>query len=383
MEQLGRAVDAERPRGARIGLQRGGYYLVDMKAYMSHYLTLTSAEHMPPDAIIEDSQARIFGEELLGSPKLGRVVICVHGFNVHLHEAHTAFSTLVDSLDHTDALRGRIVTSADDVRRAGDAPDGHLIAFLGFSWPSDGSVLSYRSDQNEAATAGAPLANLLSRIHVLGEERKKAGKPGLEIDMVCHSMGNYLACSMLSALVNEEFHAIRGRPEWFQRGKHTRFLVNRLIMLAPDVERRHVTKCVSNPVAAERDKKDERVTFCGKFYSGIDNLVEVAHNFYSRFDAVLALSNVEKAPREAVANAKGWLDRVTFGLVDWLERNPQERWEQRLGATRHPPNSPPQMLSHNAAELSNREIGHGDYIDCAPVVMRIAAILGANLQFLV
>ncbi len=84
-----------------------------------------------------------------------------------------------------------------------------------------------------------------------------------------------------------------------------------------------------------------------RFYSGLVHLVGQIHNFYSRFDDVLAISDNEKVPRKALASVKGFLDKLTFGMIDFLERNPDEKWEQRLRATQQPIIAPPNMKSHN------------------------------------
>ncbi len=76
---------------------------------------------------------------------------------------------------------------------------------------------------------------------------------------------------------------------------------------------------------------------------------------------------------------KGVLDSLTFGMLDFLERNPDEKWEQRLGATQHPMIAPPNMSSHNAVELSGREIGHSDYIDSQEIAEEIATVLTRKL----
>ncbi len=112
------------------------------------------------------------------------------------------------------------------------------------------------------------------------------------------------------------------------------------------------------------------------FYSGLEHLVGQIHNFYSRFDGALAISNYEKAPRKALASAKGLFDKLTFGMIDFLERNSDEKWEQRLRATQQPIIAPPNMISYNAVELSEREIGHSDYVDSK----EIASILYLQLE---
>ena len=99
---------------------------------------------------------------------------------------------------------------------------------------------------------------------------------------------------------------------------------------------------------------------------------ELKVNFYSRFDGALSVSNIEKAPRE-VAHAVGdAASKLTFGLLDFLERNPDQKWEKRLGESPAPENAPPGFVSVNATELANRKIDHSDHIDSTQIVARIA-----------
>lgn len=84
-------------------------------------------------------------------------------------------------------------------------------------------------------------------------------------------------------------------------------------MIAPDVERHHVTKC---------DNADVETDYVGPFYSGLHHLVDRKINLYSRFDAALSVSNIEKALREIAHTVGDAASRLNFGLLDFLERNP-------------------------------------------------------------
>ncbi|MCR4343668.1 MAG: alpha/beta hydrolase [Candidatus Scalindua sp.] len=369
-------------RDERINLQKGGYHFVDMEAYMSYYLSEVDAKTMPQGVIVNDSQGEVF-DNFLNNSKIGSVVICVHGFCVNFHDAQTWYGILTDGLRHANNLHDRVITDPKSQQDAnllnGDGiKDGELIAFIGFSWPSNGNVLSYLSDQGEARSSAQVLANLITRI------RRMENSPS--VNLICHSMGNYLACQMFKQLVKEEsmphepdpikLKALSIRMGRIENGttvdSKDKYFVDRYIMLAPDVERRQVTKCV--------EIKKEKETYVGPFYSGLEHLVGQVHNFYSRFDGALAISNYEKAPRKVLISAKGMLDKLTFGMIDFLERNPGEKWEQRLGATQQPIIAPPNMKSHNAVELSGREIGHSDYVDSKEIVEEIANILVSSLK---
>ena len=149
--------------------------------------------------------------------------------------------------------------------------------------------------------------------------------------------------------------------------KRDAWLIDNYVMLAPDIERRHVTKCASS---------DAETDYVGQFYSGLQHLVRCKINFYSRFDGALNVSNLEKVPREAALAVGDMASKLTRGLLDFLERNPDQRWEKRLGEAPAPMNAAPGFTSVNATELANRKIDHSDHIDSQPIVKRIAEELG-------
>ncbi len=368
----------------RIDLQRGGYHFVDMEAYMSHYLSEVEAKTMPQGVIVKESKEEVF-KKFLNNEKVGSVVICVHGFCVNFHDAQTWYSILTDTLKHTKSLKNRVVTDPKnqeemDLLYSDNVGKGELTAFIGFSWPSDGNVLKYLSDQGEARSSAHVLANLIARIRGIPHNPS--------VNLICHSMGNFLACHMFKQLVKEEslpyepdakkLEALKTRIGRETADPENRYFVDRYIMLAPDVERRHVTKCVKMP--SNIRKADEEAPYVGQFYSGLEHLVGPVHNFYSRFDGALTISNYEKAPRKVLTSAKGFFDKITFGMIDFLERNPDEKWEQRLGSSQHPIIASPNMKSHNAVELSGREIGHSDYVDSKEIAEEIAKILVSTLE---
>lgn len=374
MDALGKAVDTSDDRHT---LSRGGYYFVNMDKYMRHYLGTTDAGEMPKGAIIKDSQAAVF-EDFVESPKIGKIVVCVHGFNVELFEAFTWFRVLTDTMKHIEGVGDRVITSPEDLKDAGDAPNSSLTAFIGFSWPSNGNVLSYPSDQKEAIGSKAGFGTLLARL-------RATGKP---VNLIGHSMGNFLACHTFAALVNQLLIppiAVE-KPELmdlFKRGTvedgtrevgseviskdDDKWLIDTYVMIAPDVERRHVTKCIADGIETE---------YVGPFYSGLQHLVRHKVNVYSRFDGALSVSNIEKAPREMMHSVGDTASKLTFGLLDFLERNPDQMWEKRLGESPAPVNAPPGFTSINATEIADRKMDHSDHIDSSHVVARIANELG-------
>ena len=193
IEHLGRAL-SHGSRRDRNRLARGGYYFVDMEEYMRFYLGTTDATEMPPKAIVSNSQKVVF-DDFLSHESITTIVVCVHGFNVELYEAFTWFRILTDTMKHLDDGGGRVVTSPEELPSTTEGNSANLTAFVGFSWPSDGSVLSYLSDQREAARSAAAFGSLLARLR----------KTGKTVNLVCHSMGNFLACHTFAGLVDKHF----------------------------------------------------------------------------------------------------------------------------------------------------------------------------------
>ena len=366
LDKLGRVVNDSGDSSHRHRLSRGGYYFVDMEKYMRFYLGTTDADEIPTGAVVDDSKKMIF-DSFVNDPKVGSVVVCVHGFNVKLFEASTWFRVLTDTMKHLPDVGERVITAPEDLKKNEAANSGSLTAFIGFSWPSNGNVLSYPSDQKEAIASKAAFGALLARL--------KATKKSVKL--ICHSMGNFLACHTFAALVNELMAPPSAAGDedlmkLFQRGhkkansevvQRDDWFVDTYVMIAPDVERRHVTKC--DGAVVETD-------YVGPFYSGLQHLVRTKVNFYSRFDGALSVSNIEKAPREMAHAVGDAASKVTFGLLDFLERNPDQKWEKRLGESPAPENAPPGFVSVNATELANRKIDHSDHIDSTQIVARIA-----------
>ena len=363
MHHLAKVVSSngENARATRLTLSRGGHYFVDMDEYMRFYLGTVRTDEMPSGAVVHDSGTTVF-QKFLGDRRIKSVVVCVHGFNVELLEAFTWFRVLTDTMKSLD-MGSRVITSPGDLGK--NSAKGTLTAFIGFSWPSNGNVLSYLSDQRDAVASAAALACLLTRLRVAGKS----------VNLLCHSMGSFLACHTLAALVEKRVvpHGTTKKvAPLFDRGKkrhdsehvdRASWLIDNYVMLAPDVERRHVTKCAGGKVES---------TYVGQFYSGLQHLVRKPVNVYSRFDSVLKLSSYEKAPREIAHSIGDAASAMTRGLLDFLKRNPDQRWEKRLGSAPAPLNAAPGFVSVNATELTNRRIGHGDHIDATAIVQRIA-----------
>jgi len=353
-ENLGRDLD----RKKRIDLQTGGYHWIDTARYMSHYLATTETDSMPSSVLVMDANRDVF-QTFLAAPGVKRIIIGIHGFNVHLHGAVTSFSMLTDTLRYSRNLGPSLITDplATGAAARLQNPNENLSAFIGFSWPSNGNLFSYASDQTEAVSSRGALANLICRIRI--------ENPNAKVHIIAHSMGNFLTCQMLKGLVYKEFTPYQANDDILKRiarnetGAEASFFVDRYIMLAPDVERRHVTQCDVDGIPGSKAE------YLGPFYPGLRDLVEQAHNFYSRFDTALLASNIEKRGREILGSVK----EIFTG------ENLDNRWEERLGLTAAPSVAPPNMRSHNAVTLTNREIDHGDYFDAKIVADYIDLIL--------
>jgi esterase/lipase superfamily enzyme len=364
-ENLGRDLN----RKDRILLQKGGYHWVDMECYMSHYLATTDLRSMPVEAVIQNSHEVVFVPFLL-RPAVKHIVIGIHGFNSPLHGALTTFSMLADTLV-TNAGMGKLVVDPFSKAAAQidlDDPNETVTAMIGFSWPSNGLMLDYESDRTEVVSSAPALANLIGRIHYR--------KPGVKVHVIAHSMGNFLICQMLKqlvykettpmAVVDGEIKPLEDHQALIERMLRRRdevgdkdFFVDRLIMLAPDVERRQVTQCNTGT------SLNSTAAYLGPFYPGLYHLVEKVHLFYSRFDEALKASRVEKEVREKV----GKIREIFAG------HDPENLWENSLGLNPAPSLAPPNLISHNAVALSNRAIGHSDYMDAPAIAQKIAEVI--------
>ena len=360
MEHLGRAVTC---RKERLKLSENGYYFVDMEKYMRYYLGTTDSSSMPSDAVVPNSQQDVF-DGFLRKPQIDRIVVCVHGFNVDLFEAFTWFRVLTDTMKHSQQTGNRIVTCPSEI----DENTSGGTAFIGFSWPSNGNILSYHSDQNDAIGSAAAFGRLLARLKTTEKS----------VNLICHSMGNFLACHTFKGLLDgtvAKDNSIRCLFERSEKKKDSEqvtrnaWLVDNFVMIAADVERRHVTRCDSYDTAAEPD-------YTGPFYTGLQHLVRHKINVYSRYDTVLGISDIEKGARETALRVGDAASKLTFGLLDFLKRNPDQRWEKRLGEAPAPINAAPGFSSVNATEVANRKIGHSDHIDSKDIALRIAQKLG-------
>lgn len=359
-EKLGRNIE----RDKRIQLQKGGYHWLNMNEYMSHYLATTDAGYFPEEVYVMNSEQEVF-KNFLSKKSIKQIMICIHGYNVELHETHTWFNifckTLAYSKSSNQKIADLLITDPTEKSQKEklENDSNSLTAVVGFSWPSNGNVVSYETDRTEALSSRTALANLIGRMKSLAPQAK--------IIVVAHSMGNLLTCSMLSSITDEEFQIADFKlPDYrkeFETGNHLRF-IDKYIMIAPDIERRQITQC--DLIETVNGKDETKSIYLGPFYGGLKYAVGEVHNFYSRFDKALQISNTEKTFRAKIENVK------EFFTGD----NPETKYEQRLGLTEHPKNiSPSNISSHNAVALSNREIDHSDYQDCLPVAEIISKII--------
>ncbi|MBK7128405.1 MAG: alpha/beta hydrolase [Crocinitomicaceae bacterium] len=363
-DKLGRNIE----RDKRIQLQKGGYHWLNMDEYLSHYLATTDDGYFPEEVYVIDSEQTVF-KNFLSLKSVKRILVCVHGYNVALHETHTWFGILCKTLGYASeknkATQLDLITDpfAPDQKLKLENDTNNLTAVVGFSWPSNGNVVSYESDRTEALASRTALANLLGRIKTLA--------PQAELTLLAHSMGNLLACAMLAGINDEEFQIADFKLADYRsafENKSNQYFLDQFIMLAPDIERRQVTQC-DLKTFDQQGREIIKSLYLGPYYAGLKYCVREVHNFYSRFDKALQISNTEKSIREKIENVKEF----------FTGENPETRYEQRLGLTEHPAAiAPPNMYSHNAVALSNREIDHSDYQDCLPVVEHLAALIKAT-----
>jgi len=369
-ERLGNRFQANE----RIKLQEGGYHWVDTDRCMAQYLGTTDPTFIPLEAVVQDSKQEVLAV-MLADASIRQVVIGIHGFNVPLHGAITSFSLLAEAVQQEIARAGALLVMTPEEFNM--AAGREKIVFIGFSWPSDGSVLAYQSDRNEATQSTAALANLIGLI--------RTKNPSTKVSVIAHSMGNFLTCTMLSDLVNR-LHWPAQAYEQDPRGAALKKRLERrrddangnliqeqddsfldlYIMLAPDVERREVTQCGKVEVQDGRLAANGQLEYNGPFYGGLKHLVGHTHLFYSRHDNALKASVLEKeALREPLSKLK---ERLTGTDL-------QRRWESSLGLNPLPSLAPPNMTGHNATLLTNRPIDHGDYFDAPQIIREIAGLL--------
>lgn len=350
-------------RKAHRGLMRGGYYFVDMDAYMNTYLETTDDDTMPIPAVVKESGTEIYSD-FLEHKNVDQILVCVHGFNVELSGALDWYGVLMDTMQHAGAP---LAFSPADLNGT-----AKKTAVIGFSWPSNGRVIDYMSDQSDAMKSTTAFCSLLARLKLTGKD----------VSLICHSMGNFMAGHALSDLASgAQQPPILARfaagGDDARAALATKLIadldkasdgqqapwIKTMIMLAPDVERRHVSSCA---------EPNGNPTYEGPFFHGLDSLVGKSVNVYSRYDGALNISNLEKSVRE---KANGALSVLTLGLVDYFRRNPDMKWEQRLGLGRHPVTAPASMVSLNAAEMAARPVDHGDHVDSPAIAAALNKLL--------
>lgn len=376
-------------------IQRGGFHWIDAKRYMSYYLAETKNSQMPKETVIHRSNETIY-KNFLSKPSIKRIIIGIHGFNVPLHGALTSFSILADTLRDTDATKTpekRLNLIVDPTlgkeKELLENDNNNLTAMVGFSWPSNGSVMDYSADRVEAVSSASGLAGMINVIH--------QANPTAKVFIIAHSMGNFLTCHMLKGLIRKEFSPYTASesgkdPDTKARlsyrgmdGGEEKFFVDGYFMLAPDIERRQVTKCYESgdptyeteQISEESGKKPEQVYYTGPFFDGIFNLVGGTYLFYSRHDQALKASRIEKEIRERKGNVKRFIigrdmdNRQNSRLWDDNQWD-DNRWEDSLGLNPCPPQAPPNMYSFNASTLAGMEVDHGNYFDMRGIVEKIA-----------
>ncbi len=139
----------------------------------------------------------------------GQALIFVHGYNVAFENAMIRATQITFDLDF----------------------DGPV---LPFAWPSQGSLLGYRTDQQSAADASARLVEFIDFLST------QAGE--LKLHIVAHSMGNRVLAGALEMIAQRG--GIRGRDGQIGSGK-----LGEVILAHPDLAQKRAAKMVANAAA--------------------------------------------------------------------------------------------------------------------------------------
>jgi esterase/lipase superfamily enzyme len=185
---------------------------------LSEYLTKQAKKHAKivayqekipdPERMEEDQKGKKLGSAAMFAEvqqilRQGRdVLIFVHGFNVSWWEA----------VGSVLALQAMVNRPRDPGQKSKD------VLVVLFTWPSDGSALpfvAYRSDRTEAMGSGFALGRAFLKLRDFLAEatrppttlEKKSGKkwePCLQnINVLCHSMGNYVLQHALQRVIEQ------------------------------------------------------------------------------------------------------------------------------------------------------------------------------------
>ncbi len=160
------------------------------------------AYELIPDKIDDGTGSYYFngdGSEPAGSEKFftdlatdmngadgGDLLVFIHGFNV---DWASGISTLGE-------IKQRLV----------DQPGSPIKHLLLFSWPSCGSVLKYKSDFQDATTAGTTLGRCFQLfteflMTAVNTNQTQLTQCGSNIHLLCHSMGNHVLQYMVTKLL--------------------------------------------------------------------------------------------------------------------------------------------------------------------------------------
>ncbi len=175
--------------------------------------TLDNREKVQIDKL---ASTAMFKEIKLKMTRGADVLIYIHGFNVSWNQA----------LATSFALEQMLNSGKTDQP---ETDESETIVFL-FSWPSNGSVLDYFDDRDDALNSGKAIGRGFLRLRDFFSYLKSEVSAGNEdycnsdINLLCHSLGNYVLQNAMNIII--ENNSGRKLPKLF---KH-------IFMCAPDVE---------------------------------------------------------------------------------------------------------------------------------------------------
>jgi esterase/lipase superfamily enzyme len=112
-------------------------------------------------------------------------LIFIHGYNNGFTEALSAAAMLVDCIKTASS----------------GAYEPNVIAY---SWPSDGKLLNYVKDRQDAQASALGLARAFLKYFTFMKQQKESGAKmcNQQLHLLCHSMGNYVFRNALQSLLS-------------------------------------------------------------------------------------------------------------------------------------------------------------------------------------
>ena len=221
-------------------------------------------------------------------------LLFIHGFNVSFREAVESAAALVESQG-----------------KAGYRPNIFV-----FSWPSDGAVTGYGNDRHDAEASGYAVARGLTKLAAFLRDTDADAACGQRINLIAHSMGNYVLR-----------HALQ-QARKIANGAPLARLFDNLILTAAD----------EDADAFELEHK----------FGRLPELAQRITVYFNNGDLALRVSDVTK------------------GNPDRLGHDGPAR----------PHQIPAKVVIVDVSDVVHQAIGHSYHITCPPVVQDMVAVLG-------